>query len=81
MGAGLGVAPNGSHFFAEWGVDIESARPNVVAKLTVHDWGTGKVKMVAPTGDYKEKFGFVCEDYSRSRSNTVRNFDVATTSI
>jgi hypothetical protein len=59
MGAGLGVAPNGSRWLTKWGVDIEAAKPNVIGQMTVHHWTTGDIKMVAPTGTYREKFGYV----------------------
>jgi hypothetical protein len=43
----------------EWDVDIAAAKLVVINELIVHDW-TGEVKIQAPMGDYKQRFGYVC---------------------
>lgn len=59
VGASLSTASNGSKFLEQWGVDIASAKPVILKRLMMHEWGSGEVKNTYELGDYKAKFGTV----------------------
>jgi salicylate hydroxylase len=65
VGASISCAANGTRWLEEWGVNIEMGDPVVIRQLISRDWKTGEPVSVYDLANYKEKWGYVSQRFTK----------------